>query len=424
MAQRQFTTHEYEVVSFELREALLGLLTPGRYCGYDAIEVDIAPNGTIPINITHALTGVKKGSNATPPVLSNNIGVAITTQGTIIHEDSAVSVAPTKNTDADYERLDVVYMEHSYVQVPGTNPAIYGVKAGNPGTSGVPPVEPALDSPNKQIIIGVIRHSANSTTVANLTWEPKVPTVGDNSLFKSLFGTDAETPTDAGSTPVIGDRVYTDQYVVTDEEELAASIDFLDQEANIVDQAITAIGDRAPDSSLWGALTDITHGDASITAHGFLPKLPNDAEQAFFGDGVWRTISQLGWSWRTGIAAADFSKVDFGDFVAASGVLDLSSIVPAGTTMISFSIITVVKDTQAYPTMNKILYFAKSNGAGDRDGPYVRTITYVDKSTISVVEKQIMMGIDPNNMELYWYNFVCDDLQSANLTIVGWYSPV
>lgn len=417
MAQRQFTTHEYDVVSFELREAMLGMLNPGRYCGYDAIAADGAPNGTIPLNITHALTGIQKGSNATPPVLSSRVGVSISTQGTIVHEDSSVSVAPTKNTDADYERLDLVYMDHAYVQVAGTNPATYGIKTGTPGTIGVPAVEPALDSPNRQIVIGVIRHSANSTTVANLTWEPRVPTVGDNTLFEKLFGTAAKTMADAGATPVIGDRSYTDQYVLTDGESLAVSLDNLDQEANLIDAAVTALGNRAIDSDLWGALTDITTQDASIVRHGLLPKLSGSIDDSFRGDGTFQAISKKIWVWRTGAVTSDFGSSDFGNFVAANGILDLSSVVPAGADIVYFNIWgmvgTIVTDEWGF------VDFKSADVAGVGPDGGMSGINF-PPTTGDVASDSIMMGMNADR-KVYWYQTNATNLGAIfAITILGW----
>ena len=140
MGQKQFSTFQTDVLSFELREAMLGILYPGRYCGYDTMQANGAPNGSIPIKLVHTGDGVKKGSKAEPPVLGNEIGVAVSTQGTIIHEDQDVTVDVTKNAVGSI-RYDIIYMEHEVdLGTPGANPATYGRIQGTAG-SGLPSLQ-------------------------------------------------------------------------------------------------------------------------------------------------------------------------------------------------------------------------------------------------------------------------------------------
>jgi len=68
MAQKQFTNFQDDILSFDLREAMLGVLNPGRYCGFDTFSPAVESGGVINITMRHTASGVRKPNKAIPPV--------------------------------------------------------------------------------------------------------------------------------------------------------------------------------------------------------------------------------------------------------------------------------------------------------------------------------------------------------------------
>ena len=168
MAQKQFTTFQADILSFELREALLGIARPGRFSGFDQIAADGAPSGgTIFLALSHSAAGVQKLFNGQSS-LEDPIGVAVTTQGTVIHDDDvSIDIDIPDNSGSGSIRWYLVFIEHDYVEVPGANNASYGFVAGTPG-SGIP----ALTEPYHRVILGYIRADGSATSISGLTYFP------------------------------------------------------------------------------------------------------------------------------------------------------------------------------------------------------------------------------------------------------------
>lgn len=136
MAQKQFHRYQDDVKSFELGEALVGVISPGRLSGYQGISVvdNVDPN-YVDITISHNRVGgpfaVKKSSNTQPPVLSDPLGVVVTKQGQIIHDTGEVLIqAIPKLLAGDEVRVDIIYMEHTYEESLSPTPITYGITLG------------------------------------------------------------------------------------------------------------------------------------------------------------------------------------------------------------------------------------------------------------------------------------------------------
>lgn len=177
MAQKRFLNWKDAVKTFEIGEANLGKLQPGRYAGFDSIISAVGPTSGVLIDLIHTTTGFDKtlenGSQT-----SNNAALIMPT-GTIIHEDAPITSLDIESnlTNPDY-RYDYIICEHEYVQSVGGTPATYSVIKG-PLLAALP----TIPNPDKQILIGVVRVDPfNDTTFSGLTYTKQpVPLLGNES---------------------------------------------------------------------------------------------------------------------------------------------------------------------------------------------------------------------------------------------------
>ena len=91
--QKSFTNYRALVLSYELREAMLGILNPGVYSGFDTLHVYDGRLG-----LSHEKSGITKTIYLTSEQgggvgKSRPTGVFVTKFGTIIHDDEEVSFA-------------------------------------------------------------------------------------------------------------------------------------------------------------------------------------------------------------------------------------------------------------------------------------------------------------------------------------------
>lgn len=291
MGQRQFTNYQDDILSFDLREALLGILNSGRYSGYNIMAINGTPaSGNILLKLQHT-GGVKKlAKNATS--LSSPIGVMVTTQGTVIHEDQEVPITVTNNAAGSSIKYSLVYMEHEYTDITsGPNPASYGVINGTAG-SGIP----ELASSYKRSIVGYIEMAIGATDITGCKWHPKpaLELYGDTKLLTYLLGINSDLEfTGSDSLPadgVIGDRKYTEENYVVDNESLTDSIDLLDM---FLADLQEEFDNRALDSDQWAALSDNTNQNVNSLRHGLMPKLPNDPVKFINGVGSWVSMAGM-----------------------------------------------------------------------------------------------------------------------------------
>lgn len=315
MSEKQFTNYQDDILSFDLREAMLGILKPGRYSGFDNFTLVSTGGGIHNIHMGHSTTAIKKANSDYPePTLGLNTGVALSPQGIVVHNDSTdIDLQITDGSAGGGDRYDIIYMQHIYLpNTAGSNPAIYGVQQGNPG-GGIP----SLTSPNKRCILATVKIPNGSTTFAALEFTPKQFELGDLTILTDLLA-------------YIGTRLYTENNYIADSESVTDSLDKLDMFLKDTYDALVAIGARPLDSASWGALTDNLRQNVSINAHGLIPKLPNDSTKFFNGAGAWSLPPAKRFIWRDAPILADFDKASgFANFISASGYLDLSSIVPS-----------------------------------------------------------------------------------------------
>lgn len=286
MAQKQYTNYRSDILSFELRDALVGVLKPGRYIGYNTVAYGAQAVNDIPIIISHD-NGINKYDTDYPtPVLEAQRGVAVTTQGTIIAEDGDVSLTLTLRNHIS-GGVHLVYMRHAYIDTVGGDTALYNIVSAD-RTSG----QPALPNPSRDVTLGVFIEDPNATDSSGLTYYPFYPAVGDDQLRKVLFQNNggAYDTLDEGVIPVdgiIGDRLFSSNNYLTDEVSLTEALSDLDYFLQIEEDARVALGQRALDHPSWGALSDNELHNATSLRHGLLPKLGGNSTVFLSGEGTW-----------------------------------------------------------------------------------------------------------------------------------------
>ena len=145
-----------------------GLLTPGRYKGFDTMT---NAGGTgVNINITHTGKGFIRNTFANPPAAeSNPFAYIVTPQGVAVETDvAASSISITATTGGNgYRRVDAIVFEHEYTQVQGGAVGnvitITGTETDGSTTSSEYPAKPGLSNSSKQTLLGYLFIKESST---------------------------------------------------------------------------------------------------------------------------------------------------------------------------------------------------------------------------------------------------------------------
>lgn len=185
MAQKELFNWQDGLNSFDFNQAFLGVFTPGRYTGFDAMNAS-----GLNFTINHLGTGiVQTDINKN---LTNPIGTIVTKQGMIIQEDAAITgLSCATNSTNTSIRNDLLVLNHFKVNTPGGTPATYIIVKGPTGSIALP----SLPLPNQQVIIAVISIPANATTLSGATYTKQaVPLLGNSDIInnfpilKTIFG--------------------------------------------------------------------------------------------------------------------------------------------------------------------------------------------------------------------------------------------
>jgi len=146
--------HEYkqEDSTFSLNRKYLGILDAGVYRGFDAILGD-----NMILTLTHTMTGVKQYDLDLSP---KDVGVIITKQGNVIREDEDITLNINVGPSGSYEsRIDLIVVEHRFVETTGGTQALYSVIEGVPDQQ---PVVPNLLNEATQVPIATMQVYENS----------------------------------------------------------------------------------------------------------------------------------------------------------------------------------------------------------------------------------------------------------------------
>lgn len=295
MAQKQYTTYQADILSFELRDAMLGLLNPGRYRGYDTMAANGSQVGNvIPLVIRHTATGIPKYDKQDPPVLEATRGIALTTQGTVIAEDGDVSISLTLRSvlAGGYHKI---YMEHAYVDgSPGVNPATYGIISWDADAA-----EPALPNPTKNVVLGYIIEIPQATSFLHLSYYPTHAGMGDQDLYKKLFRGDEDglivnPGNESIEEGIIGDRNFSSTVYISDYDSITRALSTLDSSLSLESIERLALENYVNNTLKLDDLQipdDNTDLNATSTRHGLLPKLSGDNTQFLAGNGSWQPMT-------------------------------------------------------------------------------------------------------------------------------------
>jgi len=349
MAQKQYTTYQADILSFELRDALLGILNPGRYRGFDSLTEYQAQSGTSLYVQIGQTNGQNKYDQTSPiPVLEAERSIAITTQGTIIAEDFAAAVSTYQATltmisggptNGVYHLL---YMEHAYLSgTPGANAAIYGWISGADDDT-----PPTLTSATKRIILGYFYEPPLGTTAdfGDCIWYPVLPLIGDDDTIREMFQTDdngiriikGTMPTSGEG--IIGDRLFANNNYITDYDSITEVLEDLDDALKTEEDARIAVGNRAIDSGFWGQLTDNNTNDVDTNHHGLCPIAPDDITKFFRGDASW-AVPPAGFIFPNSTSVYDYNSTAHGGSITMGTTQDLDlTQVPAGYNQVLLSI--------------------------------------------------------------------------------------
>lgn len=412
MAQIQYSTYQIDILSFELRDALIGILKPGRYLGYNGMSEYQVQVGNDVYCAIEQEDPISKYDQQDPPVLEAARGVAITTQGTIIAEDSDVQVTVTVTPANSSGIYHIVYMEHAYLSgTPGANPATYGVKSGVDG-GGLP----ALQYLTKQVVIGVIFEAIGATSFSDLTYHPFHPDIGDSDLYSKLFRTTIYKTYAEGTLPtdgIIGNRQFPNNNYITDYQSITKVISDLDAAVKARADAITALAATKLDD--WATPDDNTDLDASINEHGLLPKLPDDVDKYLNGVGGWAVPVGSRFVMRTGTFGIDITLTSVSP---DTGQLDFGGIAPSGADVlilkVEFKQISDALATHCYMDVR----VAATGGYNARfQYPYGNSLNQYGELTL-----QGMVPCD-SSQKLYYNLYNKDHISAIEITCVGWQIP-
>ena len=107
MAAKTFTDHRALVLSYELREAMLGIINPGIYCGFDTLA-----KTSTGFTVSHEKTGILKTLENWE--VSAPTGVYMNKYGTLVHEEQPINVnVPGETKEGLY--ILVAYYQRPYV---------------------------------------------------------------------------------------------------------------------------------------------------------------------------------------------------------------------------------------------------------------------------------------------------------------------
>ncbi|RUP38237.1 MAG: hypothetical protein EKK63_12720 [Acinetobacter sp.] len=184
MAQFIFWNWEDDDATKHLNHRSLGITEPGVYRGFDA---DLTFSGGTQIRLHHSATGFDVTMFDEPTFTVEKRGVILTKQGVIVHENGEITIPFTPNATGN-PRIDLIYLEHQYVDVQNGSTGIYNVELGAPSAT---PVAPTLLFPQIKIVIGqlYVPGGANLATDAGVVWTPSnVPSPANDPTIVRTFG--------------------------------------------------------------------------------------------------------------------------------------------------------------------------------------------------------------------------------------------
>lgn len=171
MSQKLFWNWQQVLTSYDLGQSFMGILFPGRYCGFDTKSFS-----GMTLSLTHAGSGIiQTDINGT---VTTATGVWVNKQGMCVQEDATLSIGAIAANSSGDPRIDLIL--GNYLKPPAAvGSATYQIVTGTPGPN---PVAPAVPLPARQVILGYL-FVPNGTTVdlTNCIFTPaNVPQLGNS----------------------------------------------------------------------------------------------------------------------------------------------------------------------------------------------------------------------------------------------------
>lgn len=175
MAQKRHREYKDPVDSQKHNRANVGILPPGRYCGFDTIN----NVSGLTFDLEHGNTGIK--FSALGVSLTPFRGQYLSPMGVKIEEDAPITgLSTVTNVGNLVTRIDTIVAEHEFIAVQGGQAAIYFVLPGNFGSN----VATALPNPGKQVALGYLSIPAGESDLLNAVYTPNyVPSLGNANII-------------------------------------------------------------------------------------------------------------------------------------------------------------------------------------------------------------------------------------------------
>lgn len=183
MAQIRFHNYQRPLVSFDENLRGLGAIHPGRICGFDTMAIV----GGNTLSVAHTAAGlINTNLDGTAHAIR---GVVQSRQGNFIHEDAAIQVNVDYNVGNANDRIDILVMEHTFLNAVGGAPAVYSIIKGV--LTGAQ--EPVLSNALTQVLIGKFLIKAGAGDHVNTVYEPVDPKIlGGASAVVKFNGEDIQ----------------------------------------------------------------------------------------------------------------------------------------------------------------------------------------------------------------------------------------
>lgn len=267
MAQQRFWNFKEDDLTGLLIRWMTGLHPSGRYFGYDFVS-----SANMTLGLAHSTTGFKY-VEAPTTAESAFLGMVVTRQGTIIIEDTALSIGTVTNGDATNPRIDTVILTHERSEIVGGTQALYSIITGVPGAT---PTAPTVTDALRQTIVGTLYVPANTTLLndVGVVWTPsqKPNFANANPLDYINLTANRATETNADGDLVASLVTNTELNVLDGMTASTAELNKLDgatpttTEINYVDGVTspiqTQINDKEP--TITGGATSIVTTDLTI----------------------------------------------------------------------------------------------------------------------------------------------------------------
>lgn len=170
MAQQRLRDFQSPLGSFLHNLVNLGVHRPGRFCGFDTI----LQTGQLQFSLTHVASGINTADGAGNPY--GPLGVMMSNQGEMLLEDAPINgLTIDTNAGNNLQRIDLIVLNHQYIQLANPAQAVYTVVKG-PLNASIPPALNAF-----QTLVGTLVISPQASLITQAVYTKAIcPDSGDS----------------------------------------------------------------------------------------------------------------------------------------------------------------------------------------------------------------------------------------------------